>query len=308
MQPLISVIVPIYDVEAYLDGCVASIMGQSYPHLEIILVDDGSPDLCGAMCDRWAEKDPRIRVVHKENGGLSDARNAGLTVATGEYVGFVDSDDSIDRDFYKILLERIEATGSDIACCEPEKDGQYDTRQALDALIGGNLRQVVWNKLYKRSVAADILFPKGKCHEDEFWSYPVFARAKRVVSVDFPGYHYRQRPDSIMGKAYSLQNLDGLEAKQQRQLLLEAKFPTLAQKGRIDLVFFCMYHGQKALRCLSEEDRRKAFIFIKAILASHWQPLRSQKQLSVAHRIWYRLMPIHPVLTCHLRNWLHIGL
>lgn len=117
MSPLISVIIPVYRVQACLERCVASVVGQTYRNLEIILVDDGSPDGCGAMCDVWAEKDRRIRVIHKENGGLSDARNAGLSVATGEYIGFVDSDDRLDPRFFEILLDRLEATKSDICSC-----------------------------------------------------------------------------------------------------------------------------------------------------------------------------------------------
>ena len=118
--PLISVIVPVYKVEAYLDRCVQSIVDQTYRNLEIILVDDGSPDNCPAMCDAWAEKDSRIRVIHKENGGLSDARNAGMAVTAGEFVGFVDSDDSIAPEMYQMLLERMNADGSDIAACGVE--------------------------------------------------------------------------------------------------------------------------------------------------------------------------------------------
>ena len=113
----ISVIVPVYEVEAYLDRCVQSIVDQTYTNLEIVLVDDGSPDNCGAMCDAWAEKDSRIRVIHQENGGLSAARNAGLAVATGDLIGFVDSDDYVSGDMYQLLWENMKTEGSDIAVC-----------------------------------------------------------------------------------------------------------------------------------------------------------------------------------------------
>ena len=117
---LISIIVPVYRVEPYLDRCVQSIVDQTYQNLEIILVDDGSPDNCPAMCDAWAAKDSRVKVIHKENGGLSDARNAGLAAAAGEYIGFVDSDDWISPDMYRLLYENMAEHGSDVSACGVE--------------------------------------------------------------------------------------------------------------------------------------------------------------------------------------------
>ena len=116
-QPKISVIVPVYQVEETLDKCVESIIGQTYKNLEIILVDDGSPDNCPAICDSWAEKDSRIRVIHKENGGLCSARNAGMDIAAGDYLGFVDSDDCIEPDMYQLLVENAASTQADISRC-----------------------------------------------------------------------------------------------------------------------------------------------------------------------------------------------
>ena len=116
-KSLISVIVPVYKVENFLDRCVESIVGQTYENLEIILVDDGSPDNCPAMCDEWAEKDSRIRVIHKENGGLCSARNAGMDIAAGDYLGFVDSDDCIEPDMYQLLVENAVSTQADISRC-----------------------------------------------------------------------------------------------------------------------------------------------------------------------------------------------
>ena len=165
---LISVIVPVYNVEKYLDKCIQSIVDQTYTNLEIILVDDGSPDNSGAICDEWAEKDNRIKVIHKANGGLSDARNAGLDIATGEYIAFVDSDDYIELDFYDKLYNVIKATNCDISICNLRKVyennnvsvnncdtfeiTEYSTTEAMSALIDDKIRQVVWNKLYKADI------------------------------------------------------------------------------------------------------------------------------------------------------------
>ena len=121
MEELISIIVPIYKTEKYLDRCIKSIINQTYKNLEVILVDDGSPDRCGVICDKWAQKDKRIKVIHKENGGVSDSRNAGLDIANGEYIGFVDSDDYIHKDFIKILYNLCKENNSDISVCETFK-------------------------------------------------------------------------------------------------------------------------------------------------------------------------------------------
>lgn len=184
---LISIVVPVYKVEPYLDKCISSIVNQTYKNLEIILVDDGSPDNCPAMCDAWAEKDNRIRVIHKPNGGLSDARNAGMSVATGELMAFVDSDDWIAPDMYEKLYHRLTEDGSDIAACgvqmvwEDNTPPRMLTRpgsrtlnrdEAMQAIIEEScLKQPVWYKLYKSKLVRDIRFPVGKYHEDVFWSY-----------------------------------------------------------------------------------------------------------------------------------------
>ena len=173
---LISVIVPVYKVEKYLDRCVESIVNQTYKNLEIILVDDGSPDNCGAMCDNWAEKDSRIKVIHKENGGLSDARNAGMNTATGDLMGFVDSDDYISPDMYQLLYENMLENNSDISACGVQivfeddrpanlltKDSNIvlNTGEAMKAIIEESyLKQPVWYKLYKTELIKDIPFVK----------------------------------------------------------------------------------------------------------------------------------------------------
>ena len=214
-KDLISIIVPIYKVEKYLNQCVESIVNQTYRNLEIILVDDGSPDDCGAMCDAWAAKDGRIRVIHKENGGLSYARNAGMTAATGELIGFVDSDDFIAPEMYQFLYDHMTENECDISACgvqmvwedrtSPQmltNHGCYilDSQSAMQAIIDeSSLKQPVWYKLYKTALVKDILFPVGKYHEDVFWSYQVVACASMVSVFDTPCYYYTQRSGSIMG-------------------------------------------------------------------------------------------------------------
>lgn len=322
-EPLISVIVPVYKVESYLDTCISSIAGQTYQNLEIILVDDGSPDKCPKMCDAWAEKDSRIKVIHKENGGLSDARNAGMAVAAGELIGFVDSDDWISPDMYELLSRHIVNEQSDIAVCGVEMcwdDGTpskpltkagncvLDNQEAMRAIIQESwLKQPVWYKLYKTELVRDISFPVGKYHEDVFWSYQAIARAKRVSIFDTPCYHYRQRAASIMGNNYSLKRLDSLEAKCLRLSFVRSSFPALEELARLDILFSCMYAMQMCMKRLPESDMESGRCRIIEAL-NFGKPYQQISSSSFKQRIWIRLSRISFDHTCRLRNLLKIGL
>lgn len=229
----ISVIVPVYKVEQYLERCVKSIQNQTYKNLEIILVDDGSPDSCGEICDRFAKEDKRIHVIHKPNGGLSDARNAGIEVSTGKYVAFVDSDDWLDADMLEILYQACVQYDADIAECsyrnlysdcvveETECTAKIVEGDAVFALEGmldwKYFKPNAWNKLYKRHVIGDVRYPKGKIHEDEFTTYKFFYNARKLVYVDISKYNYdRRRTDSITGEKFREANLDSCWAFRER--------------------------------------------------------------------------------------------
>ena len=219
MDKLISVIVPVYNVSQYLKQCVDSILNQSYKNLEIILVDDGSTDRSGLICDQYAQADGRVIVIHKENGGLSDARNAGLQVAKGEYIGFVDSDDFIHPDMYLILVRLLEENRADIAIANWQGffDGKeneicdsrtgeitfFEDIETLKFLIFGKdkyrISFSVWDRLYRKKVIENHCFPKGKCYEDVVWSAKVFYGTKKSVYIDRDLYYYRRRDDSIVG-------------------------------------------------------------------------------------------------------------
>lgn len=319
---LISVIVPIYKVEAYLDKCVQSIVGQTYQDLEIILVDDGSPDNCGAMCDAWASKDSRIKVVHKENGGLSDARNAGLAIATGELISFIDSDDHIEPEFLRTLYDTLIGQDAQIAECAihlvdeegkilrsrgPSKCETIGKIEALRRLVlEDGVYQTVWNKLYRREVIEGILFEKGKYNEDDFWTYQIFDRIERLALVDEPMLNYLQRGGSIMGEGYSLKRLDGLEARFQRWQYLQ-KYEELACLTRQQYVFECMWNLQCALRYLSGETLQTAKATILDLLRQVPRVPGKQLEISFKHHIWYTIFRAAPVLTAKLRNRFRIG-
>lgn len=252
----ISIIVPVYKVEPYLDKCISSIVNQTYTNLEIILVDDGSPDRCPQMCDAWAEKDTRIRVIHKENSGLSDARNAGMAVATGEYIAFVDSDDWVDLYYVEYLYRSIQQTRADIAACDVREVYDEDTIRTLhveqikfelavpeeainDVLHNRRFRAVAWNKLYTREILKDERFEIDRFHEDEFFSYRLYDKAARLVYVSLPLYNYRQRSGSIMA-SNSIRHLDMLDAYLERILLLKRKYPKLLMKDKLNFCIACL--------------------------------------------------------------------
>lgn len=318
--PLISVIVPVYKVEAYLDKCISSIVNQTYKNLEIILVDDGSPDNCPAMCDDWAEKDSRIRVIHKENGGLSDARNAGMAVATGELMGFVDSDDTIHPDMYRLLYESMVENDSDISACGVEmvwEDGSpsriltksgccvLEQEEAMRAVIEESwLQQPVWYKLYKTALIHDIPFPVGKYHEDVFWTYQAVGSAKRVSVFDTPCYYYLQRSGSIMEESYSLKRLDAVEGKMLRIQYVQDKYPDMIENAKVELSLFCLWSTQKVMRCLSGRDKQVGFKKLQCI----FDELHGLVPRNFKERVWLMMARVSLRGTAHLRNLLHIGL
>lgn len=320
---LISIIVPVYNVEQYLDQCVQSIVEQTYSNIEIILVDDGSTDNCPAMCNSWAEKDTRVKVIHKTNGGLSDARNAGLAVAKGEYVGFIDSDDYISKDMYELLLNSILDNNSDISICgiqlfwedgtEPKMlsaDGSYvlNKEEALLSVINESLiKQPVVYKLYKYNLIKDLLFPVGKYHEDVFWTYLAVARAENISIFDNPCYFYRQRNNSIMNSSYSLKRLDGLEAVYLRTSFIQKNIPALANAAKSSLWFSCIYTMQMVTKHCSKEDMRTAKSFVNNYLDMF--PIRSVFKINITfkQRVWLLLARISFTLCYKLRNLLGIG-
>ena len=245
-EALVSVIVPIYMVQDYLGKCVKSIEDQTYDNLEIILVDDGSKDDCGKMCDDYANQDERIRVIHKENGGLSDARNAGIDVAKGKYFVFVDSDDYIHPQMIEQLMKPIVEEHADMSVCEytnvrEDEAPSISEVENADTVIIESIADkrhfflcepyvkftVAWNKLYPREYFDNVRYPKGKIHEDEFTTYKLLEKASKVAFITSPLYYYVQRGSSIMGEGFSKKSLDRFEA-------LDERIHYYADKGNYD--------------------------------------------------------------------------
>ena len=214
----ISVIVPVYNVEQYLEQCVLSLVHQTYKNLEIILVDDGSTDNSGKQCDEYADQDKRIRVIHKENGGLSSARNAGMKVAKGDYIGFVDSDDYISESMYEDLMQLALQYHAEVVCGRHQRFGDVEDGESnesgeaikftgdevLHILLHGDPRYLmtisVWDRLYKRELVEKLKFPDGKCYEDIVFTMKVMTNTNCCVYLDKTIYYYRIRKNSICGK------------------------------------------------------------------------------------------------------------
>ena len=242
MSEKISVVVPIYKVEKYLKKCVDSLISQTYQDLEIILVDDGSPDACPAICAEYAKKDSRIKVIHKENGGLSSARNMGLDVASGEYVTFIDSDDFLASNACEYLLGLIKKYDADFAMCSVArcKEGEESINNKASekiTLVEGDdvlsqlqsttidLLCIACAKLYKRELFDDIRYPLGRVHEDEFVLHKCLYKTKRFVHSSLPLYNYLIRGDSIMSSRNDKELTDALDAFGDRYEFLETHCP-----------------------------------------------------------------------------------
>lgn len=233
--PLISVIVPVYRVEKYLERCVKSILSQTYKNLEVILVDDGSPDQCPAICDACAEKDARVKVIHQENKGLSGARNAGIDAASGEYLAFVDSDDYVSPHFIEKLYQLLQDTGCAIGQCRfsyVKGDGLVDEGDSafciyrgeslMEQLYGPEEKAtcfvVTWNKLYRAELFKEtgIRYPEGRIHEDEATTYRLFHEAKKLAFLDRALYGYYTENGGSITSVFSAKRLQWLTAHEER--------------------------------------------------------------------------------------------
>lgn len=231
LLPLISIIIPVYNVEKYLDACLESVCKQTYKNIEIILVDDGSTDLSGKMCDNWAANDKRIKVIHKTNGGLSDARNAGIEAATGEYIEAIDSDDIVSPEITEHLWRIAEESGSDVAICDlvhwyagerpifqkETKEMIFSAEDALcEMMYQKSFLYAFGGKIYKKSLLDDVRFPVGMLFEDVAIMYKIISKCAKIVYSDAKLYGYLHRGDSITTKQFSKRDCDILQICQEQ--------------------------------------------------------------------------------------------
>ncbi len=321
MNPLISVIVPVYNVEKYLNQCVESIINQTYENLELILVDDGSPDKCPQLCDEWAIKDSRIKVIHQNNHGGGYARNRALDIANGEYISFVDSDDYISNQMYEIMMSYFE-DDIDIVECNYQivtdnnysfdslknKSEKYSMKEAMREHINDHIfRQLIWNKLYKISVISNVRFPEDKKIDDEFFTYKVIANSDNLIIIDIPLYAYRQQSNSVMHTINIRRRLEAIEAKINRHELICYKIPELMNESLINIWFSCIYLEQCNLRYTTDIEQKEFTKYIKDILKQY--PIKGEiKNIKMSQIIWLYMVKISLTITCLIRNTLKIGL
>lgn len=299
MKDLVSVVVPIYNVEKYLNRCIKSIVQQTYRCLEIILVDDGSLDQCPHICDEWREKDNRVRVIHKSNGGLSDARNVGLSVATGEYIAFVDSDDWVHESFIEQLYNAVKKYKVSIAACDVRLVyGEYqqnitsnpfieifEREDALCTLIDGKMfRAVAWNKLYHRELLEKEKFEIGRYHEDEFFTYRILGKVSKMAFVNAELYYYFQREGSIMNSV-SYKHLDSLDAYIDRINYFKENFPRLYKIDKMRFCISCINFYQETFK-LNKKEKKRCIVKIKSCRAKISFSLLEFKEYSIKELIY----------------------
>ena len=272
----ISIIVPVYNVEKYLERCITSIRKQTYSEIEILLIDDGSTDRSSEICDLYAEKDKRIKVIHKQNGGLSDARNAGIDIAEGQYIVFVDSDDWVHPQMIDILYRTACQNDADIVACDFAKTFEDDNTTKIGQEIIGQIREedicffkqeeilrylierggewlvIACCKLYKKEIFDSIRFPVNKLHEDEFVIHRTLALTQSFVYVKKPLYYYYQRKNSIMNSREKVADDDEIEAYYDRISFFQCFFP----QQKLDKLIFKTIYLLMALR-KEEHDKMK---------------------------------------------------
>ncbi len=295
-MPRISVIVPVYGVEPYLDRCVASLLAQTFTDFELILVDDGSPDRCGEMCDRWSERDARVRVFHKTNGGLSDARNFGIERAEGELLTFVDSDDYVKETYLSYLLSLFEhAPDAAFTACnhtvvrENSSENNSDLsgvrvltqREAfVETLYHGLIDVSVWAKLYKKEVFFTLRFPVGHLYEDTYVFGDILSRSESVAFGGDPQYYYVQRSSSIVNGGFTERRLEYLRSVERLTAAAMAVDPTLETgclrrtvHAKLSVLRY-MDKCEKQHKALRAQLRREVLACRKAVMGDPKAPKR----------------------------------
>lgn len=290
---LISIIVPIYNVEKYLNKCIDSIISQTYKNIEIILVDDGSPDNCGKICDEYAKKDNRIKVIHKHNGGLSDARNAGTSVAKGKYLTYIDSDDFVTNDYCEFLYNNIKKTEADISICKHyimfEDGSKINTGTGkkylmnkeeafMRLLYSDDLDVSAWGKLYKREVMENIFFPKDRLYEDSATTYKLIDKCKCIVFESKPKYIYAVRKNSITTNCFNKKKMDLILSTNEMCDYIEKEFPTLKEAcARRKMYAYLSTLGQFVTCKTKKEDKKYQKIMWDYVKENRKEVLKDKK-------------------------------
>lgn len=270
MNDKISVIVPVYNVEKYIKQCLESILNQTYKNLEIILIDDGSKDSSGTICDSFAKEDCRIKVIHQNNQGLSGARNTGLKNITGEYITFIDSDDFIKNKMFEEMISILKEKNADIIECGTiycDEKGSYikentknkieiyeKNNQMKELILNGNITTMSWGKLYKKDLFENFEFPAGKYHEDVFTAYKLLHISEKTIVLNQGFYYYRQVSGSIMNSSFNIKHLDSIKAILERNKFIEKYYPQYKKYDYANVVYSsCKVYERMILSNFSEK-------------------------------------------------------
>jgi len=318
MKPEVSIIVPVYNVERYLEECLNSILNQSFQNFEVILVNDGSSDRSAIICNEFTKMDSRIKVIHKKYGGVSSARNIGVSVARGEYIGFVDSDDRIDKDMYKRLMNLCLQTESEIAICRlgreidgklinPVQSGfikELDHVDAMRELYKGQLyRFSLCNKLFKKSCFDNITFPEGRIHEDLSTTYKLFSQSKKSAYTNYIGYIYVKRTNSILTSQFNEKRMDAflgwaeiLEFMSEKYVGLTKEFISCFTYGCVDNIYYI-------LNQVEETNQAKQYLnSIRKLVRKHYKKIILNELLSMKYKTTITLMVLSSNLLIAIRN------
>lgn len=273
-KALISIIVPVYKVEKYIKRCLNSIINQTYTNLEIILVDDGSPDKCPEICDEYSKKDKRIKVIHQKNMGLSVARNNGIKSATGEYIGFVDGDDYIEKTMFEDLFKALIENDAQMSICNfkvitdkeqyiknnyPENKTYTKKEFLKEILLDKNIQSYVWNKLYIKDLFINIKFPEGKKYEDIGTTFYLAEKCKKIQLIGKAEYNYTNRSDSIVFNIDEQTILDYTTLVMQRYDYVDKKYPDLRKYNFYYLgkTLITAYTDMRTLKSISEKLKKQ---------------------------------------------------
>ena len=307
---LVSVIIPVYNVEKYLDKCIKSVAEQSYSNLEIILIDDGSTDDSALIIDKWAERDERIKVMHLEHRGVSNARNAGLEIMSGDFICFVDSDDYVGRTFVEDLVEVIIRTGTDIAFCDIESERLSESEaihKKADVISIEECRRflynplsreyvemvVIWNKIYNSKLFENLRFEEDKIHEDDFLMNNFMYKLSGMGYVDSKNYYYRYNSEGITGEknCYNIEHLNIIDAYEDRISFAldnsDGEFATVTFKWALLKLVDYYRHGDIAMKNTVKGKYKKLF-------------KKHSKMLTAKQRVKYGLFVISPNTYCSI--------
>ena len=298
--PLVTVVIPVYKVEQYLRNCIESVQAQSYTSWELVLVDDGSPDRSGAICDEYSKTDDRIKVIHKENGGQAQARNRALDMCRGDYVTFLDSDDFMHPDCLRYMVELAKKFGADIVQCDfvrgtdtvfPETGGNakvncYDNHSVF---LQGKANVIVCGKLYKREIVVGDRIREGKYYEDDFTTWKWYYHARKIAVSDRILYYYTENPTSTMARHHKRPSFDFMEAYDER-------IGFFVGTGEKDLEHCSRLQLCKALvltyrnKQLSKEERR----LVKDRFEESWEVLKRSPYIGMKYKTLFCLFHLMP--------------